>query len=119
MRSFLHTRLFLTASAVLAVIAVSAPIALGRGATPSASRGKILFVAACGGCHTLAAAGTSGRKGPNLDDEAPSYGDLVDQITHGGDGMPAFGNALSAAQIRRIAAFVSAATAGSGEGGDD
>jgi cbb3-type cytochrome c oxidase subunit III len=30
--------------------------------------GKKLFVAKCGGCHTLAAAGTSGTVGPNLDD---------------------------------------------------
>ena len=119
MRSRLDIRLSLAASAVLAVIAFSAPLALGRGVAPSASRGKILFVAACGSCHTLAAAGTSGRKGPNLDDEAPSYGDVVDQVTQGGDGMPAFGKALSATQISRIAAFVSRATAGSRGGGDD
>lgn len=30
--------------------------------------GKQLFVKACGGCHTLAAAGTAGTIGPNLDD---------------------------------------------------
>ena len=53
----------------------------GASVKPGVSRGKSLFVAACGSCHTLAAAGTSGRKGPNLDDEAPSYGDLVEQIT--------------------------------------
>ncbi len=119
MRSRLHTRLSLAASGALALLAASPSGALGRAAAPSAPRGKILFVAACGSCHTLAAAGSSGRKGPNLDDEAPSYRDLVDQITHGGGGMPAFGKALSAAQIRSIAAFVSHATAGSRDGGDD
>ena len=30
--------------------------------------GKKLFVQACGGCHTLADAGTNGKIGPNLDD---------------------------------------------------
>jgi cbb3-type cytochrome c oxidase subunit III len=30
--------------------------------------GKKLFQAKCGGCHSLAAAGTSGEVGPNLDD---------------------------------------------------
>jgi cbb3-type cytochrome c oxidase subunit III len=33
-----------------------------------ASQGKQLFQAKCGGCHTLADAGTHGQSGPNLDD---------------------------------------------------
>src|SRR5438067_331855 len=33
-----------------------------------AAAGKKLFVANCGGCHTLANAGTKGTTGPNLDD---------------------------------------------------
>jgi cbb3-type cytochrome c oxidase subunit III len=33
-----------------------------------ADRGKQLFLQKCGGCHTLAAAGTHGNQGPNLDD---------------------------------------------------
>jgi cbb3-type cytochrome c oxidase subunit III len=33
-----------------------------------ADKGKKLFLAKCGGCHTLAAAGTHGNQGPNLDD---------------------------------------------------
>ena len=31
-------------------------------------KGKTLFLAKCGGCHTLAAAGSHGTQGPNLDD---------------------------------------------------
>lgn len=31
-------------------------------------QGKKLFLAKCGGCHTLSAAGTHGNQGPNLDD---------------------------------------------------
>jgi cbb3-type cytochrome c oxidase subunit III len=34
----------------------------------SQGSGKKLFVQACGGCHTLADAGTNGTVGPNLDD---------------------------------------------------
>ena len=34
----------------------------------SQGAGKQLFVKACGGCHTLADAGTAGTIGPNLDD---------------------------------------------------
>jgi mono/diheme cytochrome c family protein len=34
----------------------------------SQGAGKKLFVQACGGCHTLADAGTNGKIGPNLDD---------------------------------------------------
>lgn len=34
----------------------------------SQGAGKKLFVSACGGCHTLADAGTAGTVGPNLDD---------------------------------------------------
>jgi cbb3-type cytochrome c oxidase subunit III len=34
----------------------------------SQGAGKTLFVQACGGCHTLADAGTNGKIGPNLDD---------------------------------------------------
>lgn len=36
--------------------------------TGDRSRGKELFVAKCGSCHTLADAGTKGQIGPNLDD---------------------------------------------------
>ena len=40
------------------------------GYTSGGSRGagKALFIKSCGGCHTLAAAGTAGKIGPNLDD---------------------------------------------------
>jgi mono/diheme cytochrome c family protein len=36
--------------------------------TGDQTRGKELFVAKCGSCHTLADAGTKGQIGPNLDD---------------------------------------------------
>ena len=39
---------------------------IAKGGDPS--QGKQLFQSKCGGCHTLADAGTHGQQGPNLDD---------------------------------------------------
>lgn len=64
------------------LIALSAAVALGGAAlalsgcgsaedalaTADTASGKTLFVQSCGGCHTLADAGTKGISGPNLDD---------------------------------------------------
>jgi mono/diheme cytochrome c family protein len=48
-----------------------APTTTG-GASGSVEAGKTLFrVSGCGGCHTVADAGTSGTTGPNLDDSLP------------------------------------------------
>ena len=100
-----------------AAIAVAAP----RGGTvnrPALKRGKILFVAACGSCHTLAAAGTRGTQGPNLAEEPTSYSEIVARVRRGGEGMPSFGGKLTKAQIAGIAAFVVASTP-RGSGGED
>ena len=55
----------------LAVAAVLVTAGCGTGGKASATadpqNGQKLFVSDCGGCHTLAAAGTSGTIGPNLD----------------------------------------------------
>jgi mono/diheme cytochrome c family protein len=40
----------------------------GYTSSGSQGSGKKLFIQACGGCHTLADAGTNGKVGPNLDD---------------------------------------------------
>jgi mono/diheme cytochrome c family protein len=74
-------------------------------------RGARVFVdAGCADCHTLASAGASGTRGPNLDrhfsTHAHSYGFLVAQISNGGNGMPAFGDRLSDQEIRDVATFV-------------
>jgi cytochrome c6 len=66
--------------------------------------------AGCGGCHTLKAAGAEGNVGPNLDQLKPAYDAVVDQVTHGGGGMPAFGDQLSEEQIQNVAAYVVAST---------
>jgi mono/diheme cytochrome c family protein len=78
----------------------------GKG-DPAAGKQIFLGSAACGGCHTLADAGTSGNVGPNLDDAMPTYDKVVTQVTNGGGAMPPFKDSLSAQQIQDVAAYVS------------
>jgi mono/diheme cytochrome c family protein len=74
----------------------------------AAPSGKAVFASAgCGGCHTLAAAGSSGASGPNLDDAKPSAQRVQQIVTSGEGGMPSFGSRLSSAEIKAVAAFVS------------
>lgn len=68
--------------------------------------------AGCGSCHTLAAAGATGAVGPNLDDLKPSQETVVQQVTNGGGGMPAFGDQLSEQEILDVAAYVVESTQG-------
>ena len=69
--------------------------------------GKAIFASAgCGGCHTLAAAGSSGTVGPNLDEAKPSLELAVDRVTNGQGGMPSFEGQLSEEQIQAVAGFV-------------
>jgi mono/diheme cytochrome c family protein len=83
----------------------------------NAEAGADVFASAgCGGCHTLSAAGSSGSVGPNLDDSKPSVELVVERVTKGQGGMPAFskaeGGALEDQQIADVAAYV-AESAGS------
>jgi mono/diheme cytochrome c family protein len=81
----------------------------GGGLSPDETDGKAIFAAVgCGSCHTLAAAGSSGTVGPNLDEAKPSRELAIDRITNGGGGMPSFSSQLSAKQIGAVADFVSA-----------
>lgn len=78
--------------------------------TGDAANGEQVFASAgCGGCHTFAAAGSSGTVGPNLDEAAPSFGLVVGMVTNGGGAMPSFSDKLSEDEIRDVAAFVSGA----------
>ena len=74
--------------------------------------GKEVFTSSCGGCHTLADAGTSGTTGPNLDDAAPDAATVKAYVRGGAGGMPAFGDDLSNAQIDAVAAYVSSVAGG-------
>jgi mono/diheme cytochrome c family protein len=66
-----------------------------------------VFEQNCASCHTLAAAGSSGTVGPNLDQLKPSDALVTKQVTNGGGGMPAFGSQLSKGQIASVAKYVS------------
>ena len=61
--------------------------------------GQKLFVDNCGNCHTLAAAGASGKVGPDMDQLRPGP-DLVNaQVNNGGGGMPALKGSFTPAKI--------------------
>jgi mono/diheme cytochrome c family protein len=68
---------------------------------------KVFASAGCGGCHTLAAANSSGNVGPNLDDLQPDLATTRSQVENGGGGMPAFGGDLSDEEIDAVARYVS------------
>lgn len=76
---------------------------------PVAGKEIFLGASACGGCHTLADAGTTGQVGPNLDEAMPSFELAVDRVTNGQGGMPSFSGSLTPQQIADVAAYVSTA----------
>lgn len=74
---------------------------------PAAGKEVFLGPSACGGCHTLADAGSTGAVGPNLDEAQPSEDRVVEIVTNGQGGMPSFSGSLSEQQIADVAAYVS------------
>ena len=88
-----------------------APVAT-TAATDAASGEAVFAEAGCGGCHTLAAAGSNGNVGPNLDELAPHAGEVEEQVRNGGGGMPAFEDTLSDAEIDAVSRYVADAAAG-------
>lgn len=84
----------------------TAPAAEGD---PVAGKEVFLGASSCGGCHTLADAGTTGAVGPNLDETKPSSELVLDRVTNGLGGMPAFSATLSEQQIADVAAYISSA----------
>jgi mono/diheme cytochrome c family protein len=78
---------------------------------PTAGAG-IFKSAGCTGCHTLAAAGSTGTVGPNLDQLKPDYRTVTAQVTNGGASMPAFKSSLTSQQIADVAAYVVKSTGG-------
>ena len=80
----------------------------GAGGEITATDGAEIFAdAGCGSCHTLAAAGTTGTIGPNLDDAQPNKALVVDRVTNGQGAMPSFSDRLSQEQIDAVATYVS------------
>jgi cbb3-type cytochrome c oxidase subunit III len=84
----------------------AAPPPPGGGGGGGAADGKAIFASSCASCHTLAAAGSSGTIGPNLDDSKPTPELAVDRVTNGQGAMPSFKDQLSEAQIQAVAKFV-------------
>jgi mono/diheme cytochrome c family protein len=73
-----------------------------------AEAGKAVFAeAGCGGCHTLADAGSSGNIGPNLDELQPDHDLVATTVTNGKGAMPPFQGQLDEEQIQDVAAYVS------------
>jgi cbb3-type cytochrome c oxidase subunit III len=90
------------------------------------TKGEQLFRAKCGGCHTLAAAGTNGAVGPNLDDAFSSgrkqgfKSETIEQVVRqqialAGGKMPA--DLVSGANADAVAAYVAAVAGVPGKGG--
>jgi cbb3-type cytochrome c oxidase subunit III len=80
----------------------------GGGKEGEAQDGKAIFAeAGCGGCHTLAAAGASGKVGPNLDEAKPSKELVIERVTNGKGVMPSFKDSYSEEQIAAVADYVS------------
>ena len=76
-------------------------------------KGSAVFASSgCGGCHTLAAAHSSGTLGPNLDTLKPPYRAVTAQVTNGGGPMPAYKSKLSTQQIADVSAYVVKSTGG-------
>ena len=94
------------------VIGAETPPPTKQAVAATAASGKDIFTSSCGGCHTLADAGTSGATGPNLDDAAPDAATVKAIVRGGGGGMPSFGDELSNAEIDAVAAYVSSVAGG-------
>ena len=127
------------AAAILALVAAAAGCGNGGGSSDSGGGGagasgtastpvpprekidnsagaRVFATAGCGSCHTLAAAGSAGLIGPNLDQLAPDRGTVEAQVTSGGGGMPSFAKRLTRAQIAAVATYVSKSASGVGAG---
>jgi cytochrome c oxidase subunit 1 len=84
----------------------------GAAASPAAADpGQALFATAgCGGCHTLAAAGTAGTVGPNLDRAQPTADVVATIVEQGRGAMPSFEGQLEPGEIDQIAEFIDSTT---------
>jgi mono/diheme cytochrome c family protein len=89
----------------------------GTGAKPPNLTPEQLFASSCGSCHTLAAAGTAGTTGPNLDEALSkdpksfieqSILDPSKEIAQGyADAMPAtFGQSIKPADLTALVNFI-------------
>jgi cbb3-type cytochrome c oxidase subunit III len=96
------------AAYVASVAGTKSSLAAASTGTTKSTNGKTIFTSNCGSCHTLAAAGTNGTVGPNLDDIKPPFARAKQQVINGGAVMPAFEGKLTDAQIVAVAKYVAA-----------
>jgi len=84
-----------------------APAGNGGG---TAANGEALFKERCGSCHALAAAGTDGSVGPDLDDVAPDAARVQAAIENAPGVMPP--DLAKGAEAQAIAEYVAGAAGG-------
>ena len=119
----MRTSLLIIASALLLAGCGTGGKATGAG---DQTNGQKLFQSKCGGCHVLAAAGTRGTVGPNLDDafkadydqgfkESTVRNVVLLQIRQPAPPMPA--NLVKGEDAQDVAAYVAAAAGKGGASG--
>ena len=96
------------AAYVASVAGTPSSLAAATSGGTTSTNGKTIFTSSCGSCHTLAAAGTHGTVGPNLDQLKPPFARVQRQVINGGAIMPAFKGKLTDAQITAVARYVAA-----------
>jgi mono/diheme cytochrome c family protein len=79
----------------------------GSAGREPAALGEDVFAANCASCHTLDAAGATGKVGPNLDEARPDEALVRERVTAGKGGMPSFKGTLDDDEIAAVAAYVS------------
>jgi mono/diheme cytochrome c family protein len=95
-----------TASSTASTPSTASTASTTGGAAAYPASAKKTFSTTCGGCHTLADAGTSGNVGPNLDQLKPDEATVAHQIKVGGGAMPP--GLLKGQDLKDVAAYVSA-----------
>lgn len=96
-------------SIVFLLLGIVVPALVIAGTNTKRQTDQKTFASACGTCHVLAAAGTTGTVGPNLDALLPTMIRVQSALRVGGTGdgrMPA--GLLTGAQADRMARYVSA-----------
>jgi len=72
----------------------------------TAGKAVFLGVSGCGGCHTLADAGSKSSVASDLDEKKPSEARVREFVIQGKDAMPSYEKQLSAQEIADVAAYV-------------
>lgn len=119
-----------TAAAVVAIALAVAVSGCGNDSKTDLANGKTLFIAKCGGCHTLARANTVGTQGPDLDDafrqsRKDGMGDTIQGVVEAQIKYPSQklypsslvmpANLVKGMDVNDVAAYVSYAAANPGK----